>query len=821
MIPERKKILASMFALACLTITWTNGADGVLPVGADGQPIDLGFEAGDLRNWTAEGAAFSGQPVKGDTVAPRRSDMKSDHEGDFWIGTFERDGDAPKGVLTSVSFKVTHPFASFLVAGGSTEATRVEVVSKAVGKAIATAVGEERENLRPFIVDLSDHQGEEIFIRVVDDASGGWGHVNFDHFVFHAAKPEFENEITAQEVARNRMPSLDMVKFAGLDPASAAREATMPEGFKMHVFAAEPDVRQPIAFCLDDRGRVWVAEGLVYPRRQPEGEGIDRILIFEDTDGDHEFDKQTVFKDGLNLVSGLQIGFGGVWVGAAPYLMFIPDRDGDDVPDDEAEILLDGWDYLRDTHETLNTFTWGPDGWLYGCHGVFCPSHVGKPGTPMEDRQRVDAGVWRYHPVRHEFEVFAEGTSNPWGIDFDANGECIIEACVIPHLWHMVQGGRFQRQGGQHYSVTLDETRRNRPFLAKNSPQYLNPFVYDDIKTIGDHVHYAGNKGPHAGNNRSDEVGGGHAHAGLMIYQGDSWPESLRNKVYMNNIHGQRINQDVLTRHGSGYRGSHGEDLINFQDTWSQILHMISDQDGSVYMIDWYDQNQCHHNQFDGHDRSNGRIFKVVYNNEPVTRIDLAKLSDLELVKLQNHPNVWHQGHSRRILQERAAIGRIGLDAIRSLNDSLSGATGQTALRLMWTAHAIGQLDDRALIGLTEHDDDIVRGWAIQLLFETGTPSRAALRRVAAMSENDSSAWVRRYIASALQRIDVPKRLPALRALVAKADDADDHNLPLLYWYAMEPVVGSDREAALELLKVSEIPQLRRYIARRMTAVGR
>ena len=154
----------------------------------------------------------------------------------------------------------------------------------------------------------------------------------------------------------------------------------LPDGFSAKVFAAEPDVKQPIAMALDDRGRLWVAEAYTYPRRAPEGQGRDRILIFEDTDGDGKFDKRTVFAEGLNLVSGLEVGFGGVWVGAAPYLLFIPDRNGDDMPDGPPEVLLDGWGY-EDTHETLNTFTWGPDGWLYGCHGVFTHSHVGKPGT--------------------------------------------------------------------------------------------------------------------------------------------------------------------------------------------------------------------------------------------------------------------------------------------------------------------------------------------------------------------------------------------------------------------------------------------------------
>ena len=122
------------------------------------------------------------------------------------------------------------------------------------------------------------------------------------------------------------------------------------------------------------------------------------------------------------MISGLEVGYGGVWIGAAPYFQFIPDANDDLVPDGPAQTLLDGWGY-QDTHETLNAFTWGPDGWLYGCHGVFTHSRVGKPGTPDNERVPMNAGVWRFHPLRKEFEVFAWGTSNPWGVDFNDHGQ--------------------------------------------------------------------------------------------------------------------------------------------------------------------------------------------------------------------------------------------------------------------------------------------------------------------------------------------------------------------------------------------------------------
>ena len=806
-----------LFASA-LPVRAADSPAGIRATGADGAPLNLGFEDGTLKDWRAEGRAFERQPVNGDSPNRRRNDLHSQHAGGFWVGTYEFFGDDATGTLTSVPFKVTQPFASFLIGGGSTEENRVELVRADTKETLFKVNGFDREEMRRVVVDLSKVVGKDIYIRVVDHQIGGWGHINYDDFLFHAAKPEFPNQVTPAELARqSEVSESDVVSFAGLSAEDAAAKAKLPPGFKMHLFAGEPDVRQPIAFCLDHRGRVWVAEGYTYPVRAAEGQGKDRILVFEDTNGDGRFDKRTVFAENLNLVSGLEVGFGGVFVGAAPQLMFIPDRDGDLKPDGPAEVLLDGWDYRADTHETLNTFTWGPDGWLYGCHGVFCPSFVGKPGTPDKQRQRVDAAVWRYHPTKQKFEVFAEGTSNPWGVDFDERGQCFIEACVIPHLWHMIQGARYQRQGGQHYSINLTESSANAAYQAPGQ-WYLNPFVYDDIKTIADHFHYTGSKGPHAANGRSNAAGGGHAHAGLMVYLGDSFPEKYRGALIMNNIHGQRLNMDVVERKGSGYVGHHAPDFVNFDDRWSQVLNMLYDQDGSVYIIDWYDKNQCHHNNVNGHDRDNGRIFKLVYGDKPTTKIDLSTKSEDELVQLQLHRNDFLVRHARRVLQERAAAGQPLVQARAGLVKILNENTDETRqLRALWALHVMGAANEELLLKQLSARSEYVRAWAIQLAFEEGNPSAAVLKEVAKLAASDTSAFVRLYIAAALQRTPVASRPPVLEALLARPEDAGDHNLPLMYWYATEPVVGADSKAAVALLGKTRIPSVRQYITRRMT----
>ena len=780
--------------------------EGVLPVGADGRPLNLDFETGTLQDWTAEGTAFQGQPVKGDTVAPRRGDMKSEHQGQYWVGGYEKLGDKPTGTLTSVPFQVTHPWASFLVGGGPWPETCVEVVA---GKeVIFRASGQEEENLKRVAVDLTKYQGKEIQVRIVDKHTGHWGHVNFDDFRFHSEKPA-----VPQRAAKGPPPKMDEYKYAGLPPKEAAAAMTVPEGFTVSLFAGEPDVHQPIGFCIDDRGRLWVAEAYVYPRRKPfdgpllpeaERKNGDRILIFEDTDGDGVFDKKTVFIEGLNLVSGIEVGFGGVWVGAAPYLLFIPAKD--DKPAGQPQILLDGWHY-EDTHETLNAFTWGPDGWLYGCHGVFTHSRVGKPGTPDKDRTPINAGVWRYHPTRHVFEVFAHGTSNPWGLDYNEVGDWFIEACVIPHCYHIVQGGRYERQAGQHF----------------------NPYTYIDIKTIADHRHYVGAT-PHGGNERSDSAGGGHAHCGLMCYLGGAWPKEYKGTLFMGNIHGRRINVDIPVPKGSGYVAKHGKDFLLANDAWARFINFKYGPDGNVYVIDWYDKQACHRPEPEIWDRTNGRIYKVSYRGtKPVTGIDLQKCSDEELVKYQLADNEWYARHARRILQERYGEeqGRKRRNEWKTVETALLGiARTQKSpvlrLRALWAAHVIGA--DRqysAWAALSSDPSEHVRGWAIQLDFE-GIMSRMPAAVPDSGVLKDPSPIVRRYLASAMQRVQKAYSLQPLSRLVSNAEDGADPNLPFLYWYALEATVGQPRVRLDDVLKsaaASKVPLLE-YAARRVGAVG-
>ncbi|MDZ4778842.1 MAG: PVC-type heme-binding CxxCH protein, partial [Planctomycetia bacterium] len=345
-------------------------------------------------------------------------------------------------------------------------------------------------------------------------------------------------------------------------------QSKLPPGFKLTVFAAEPDVQQPIGMATDARGRLWVAENYTYSESKMgyHKDLRDRIVVFEDTDNDGRFDKRTVFWDGAERLTSVEVGLGGVWALALPNLYFLPDENGDGIADGPPQIVLDGFEYVAGRHTVANGLRWGPDGWLYGRHGIQSTSRIGPPATSVEKRTAMNVGIWRYHPTRRVTEVVAQGTTNPWGMDWDALGELFFINTVIGHLWHVIPGAHYRRMYGG------DPT----------------PHIYEPIEQTADHVHWG------TGENWTDvrkgvtdvtsAAGGGHAHTGLLIYQGGQWPEAWNNKLLTINFHGRRLNVEQLDRQGSGFIARHNPDAFFFADPWFRGIDLVAAPDGGVFV---------------------------------------------------------------------------------------------------------------------------------------------------------------------------------------------------------------------------------------------
>jgi len=560
---------------------------------------------------------------------------------------------------------------------------------------------------------------------------------------------------------------------ASLSPDVAVRTMKLPDGFSVQVIAAEPDIVQPVAYTTDDRGRLWVLENTNYPKCP--GEPKDRILILEDTHGDGKFDKKTVFYDKMTFATGLQVGFGGVWVGAPPNLLFIPVKPGEDKPAGEPQVVLNGWGN-QDTHETLNDFVWGPDGWLYGTQGVFTNSNVGKPGAPDAERVPINAGVWRFHPITGKFERYCEGGSNQWGVDWNDHGQACFAACVIPHIWQCIQGARYTRQAGS-------------PF---------DPHTYEDIKTIGAFEYEK------------------RAYCGAMFYLGGQWPAEYRDTFFFDDIHMNKVRNELMVREGSGYQAKRNLDFLVANDGWFRGLSPQLSPDGSVYLNDWYDKVPCYQ-QKEQVDRTNGRLYKIVYNGAKPVQVDLTKSTNAELVAMTLNANDWYVRHARRILQERGANPEVHAALVKIVQENPDETR---KLRALWALHDTGGLTEPLAMELLKSPMEYLRGWTIQLLCENGTPSEEVLKQFAEMAKSDSSAVVRLYLASAAQRIAVAQRWPILTGLVGHAEDAKDHNLPQMIWYATEPAVASNPTKAAELLGSCKIGMVQEFIARRMASLA-
>lgn len=568
-----------------------------------------------------------------------------------------------------------------------------------------------------------------------------------------------------------------------LPPEEAAAKMTLPEGFEARIFASEPQVVNPVAMTWDERGRLWVVELYEYPLGAAPGtKPRDQIKILEDTDNDGRADKVTVFADGLNLATGILLGYGGVFVGQAPHLLFLEDTDGDDKAD-KRTILKTGFG-LEDRHELLNGFAWGPDGYLYMTHGVFTHSQVRNPNDPNDSGVTMTAAVARYHPRTKKFEIFSEGTSNPWGVDFDREGNAFVSACVIDHLFHMAPGGIYQRQAG--------------------APP--NPYAYDLLPSIVDHKHFRA------------------AYAGAQIYQGDQYPEEYKGTILMGNIHDSAVHQDKLTPAGATFKSTFMKDFVRANDGWFRPVSTQVGPDGAVWIMDWYDKYPCYQNANadpEGVDRERGRIWRIVYTGKekgkPVPShppgLNLAKSSTEALVDTLGHPNVWQRRMAQRVLTERGenAFPR-RFHATTPLHTLFqSGATLEARLAALWTLHGMNLLDEEVLDQAAEDKEPAVRIWAARLTGERGFAFGSAMDRLKKLAR-DKEITVRTAVAVAARQfssgsltVDTPPQTPLrevitgglLSELWFAARGEPDRLFTHTYWMALEPYIAFDPLHAL------------------------
>jgi putative membrane-bound dehydrogenase-like protein len=554
-------------------------------------------------------------------------------------------------------------------------------------------------------------------------------------------------------------------------PQEALAAMTVPDGFQVELVAAEPDLLNPVAMTIDEKGRFWVCESIEYPRHEL-GPGRDRVKILEDTDGDGKIDKTSIFADGLNIPSGIAVGYGGVWVANSPDILFLQDTDGDGKAD-TREVVVTGFGRF-DTHELPSSLTWGPDGWLYGLNGVFNPAKVEQNGKTFA----FTCAVWRIHPVTREFQVWCEGTSNPWGIAFDPQGNLFVSACVIDHFWHLTETGYYQRQAGAYPPHT---------------------WVLDSI------VDYKHQKA---------------AYCGLHYADSDAFPPEWRGVFFMGNIHGNCLNTDVVSRRGSTYAGKPKPDFLSANDAWFMPVEQLTGPDGSLYVLDWYDRYHCYQDANrdpKGIDRLRGRLYRVRYKETPHTPagFDLAKEDDGQLLERLDGGNDFLRSTARRLLSERL-MGRLPKERtgdefvppdyarLRDIlwRTVLNGPSDEAKRNAFWALLSGGAVEDFMLMTLLDGEDATLRAWAVRAVGNLAAEPRDG-KGSSRVAEGDLSGKVLHLVddPSPDVRLQVAIAAPKLKAdatealLLVLRNAGDDPLIPAIVWQNLKPTLEerSDR----------------------------
>lgn len=581
------------------------------------------------------------------------------------------------------------------------------------------------------------------------------------------------------------------VQTGPLSPEDSASRFKVFDDLEIEQVLAEPAVRQPLHLSWDDRGRLWVVEYIQYPA--PAGltlvskdqfwravydkvpppppkhfKGEDKISIHEDTDGDGKFDSHKIFVEGLNIVTAVEHGAGGVWVLNPPYLMFFPDKNRDDVVDANPEVHLAGFG-LEDTHSVANSLRWGPDGWLYGAHGSTVTANIVRPGVDEKPIARMmGQGVWRYHPESKRFEIFAEGGGNAFGLEIDDKGRVFSgHNGGNTRGFYYVQGAYLQKGFEKHGPLS-------------------NPYAFGYFKQMA-----------HPDVERFTHT--------FVIYGGGALPEKYDGQLFgIEPLQGRVVLSEV-ERDRSSFRTRDLGYAVTTTDKYFKPVDIKTGPDGALYIADWYDRQVTHTRNYEGNiDKSNGRIYRV--SQKGATRVPARKLAMGATLPF-DAPNRWLRQDALRQVLAMDAEKRS--KAAPAWKRKCLQSAGQEALEALWIYNLCEPIGDVNAVEFLRHKDPHVRLWSVRLLGDLKELSHGTSELLKDLAAREPHVEVRSQLASTAKRLPANQALPLVRNLLTHNGDAEDIHIPLLLWWAMEAKAISDTEAVLGLLDDPEFWKLR------------
>ncbi len=573
-----------------------------------------------------------------------------------------------------------------------------------------------------------------------------------------------------------------------------------PDDLSVDLVLGEPEVRQPLSIKWDERGRLWVMQYLQYP--DPAGlkmvsrdkflrsvydktpaappnhvRGQDKITIHEDTNGDGVFDKHKTFVDGLSIVSSFAIGRGGVWVLNPPYLLFYPDKNRDDIPDADPVVHLEGFG-IEDSHSIANSLRWGPDGWLYAAQGSTVTGDIRRPGEKKETHS-LGQLIWRYHPEKKIYEIFAEGGGNTFGVEIDSQGRTFSGTNGgDTRGYHYVQGGYSRKAFGKHGALS-------------------NPYAF------GYFNHMAHHKVPRF------------THT-FVIYEGGALPSRYNGNLFGVGPLQSHVLYSQVERDGASFKTHDLGYVLTTDDTWFRPVDIQVGPDGALYVADFYEQRIDHASHHQGRvDKTTGRIYRLRGKQAaPLAPFDLGRLTDAELVDVLRHRNKWFRQTALRLIGDRKSASLIPL-----LKKNLREETGQLALESLWALHLSGGFDESIALELLGHANPSVRSWAIRLIGDTRKVSPKTAGRLAELAYREPEVDVRAQLACTARRLPGAAALPIIRQLLTRSEDNADVFMPLLLWWAVESKAAPDRQRVLAMFadkSIWDLPLVRDQIAGRL-----
>jgi len=614
--------------------------------------------------------------------------------------------------------------------------------------------------------------------------------------VASCTRPEKDNLNTdLEEIAGNEEALNFMRTFDGRGALSDSSQATppgtvlktfrFPDDLALDLVLSEPRITQPVFLNFDHRGRLWVVQYNQYPypkglkvlsmdqhiRAQfdripeppPEGvKGADKITFFEDSDGDGSFDKQTDAIEGLNIATSVALGRGKIWVLDPPYLLAYRDGDNDGIPEGQPEVHLRGFG-LEDTHAVANSLRWGPDGWLYGAQGSTCTANVSS--SVSKNVSFNGQAIWRYHPETHIFEIFAEGGGNTFDVEIDDKGRLYSGDNGVTRGRYYKQGAYYLRSLGKHGVFT-------------------NPYAFGnlrDMELTGDKKRFT--------------------HA-FIRYQEQNLPEGYHDRMIAINPLQSYLQLSRFETDGSSFKVDDERRILETADHWFRPVDITTGPDGAVYVADWYDSRLSHVDPRDTWSKSTGRVYRLRNKSikESYPKFDISSFSNERLIQLLSDKNRWFRQ------QALLEIGnRKDMSAVPPLSDLLKSQVGQTALEALWAINLSGGFNDSVALAALHHADPFVRMWSVRLLGDANNVSPEISAALSALAAEEVHPEVRSQLAASAKRLPGPQAISIIRNLLKKDEDANDPDLPLQVWWALESKAASDRNAVLDLFKERSI----------------